>query len=76
MPIQKDDRPKLTDMEVNTLSTLKRYSDGMLRRYTDNQFRLQDAHVNPIINISKNIIDKLVEKEYLKLLTEHKFQLL
>lgn len=76
MAIQKDDRPKLTDMESNTLSTLKRYTDGLLRRYTDNQFRLQDAQINPIINISKNIIDKLVDKEYLKLQPEHKFELL
>lgn len=69
-------KTKLTDLESNCYKTLEKYPDGFLRNYTKGQYRLQDSAVNPIINIPRTMINKIVEKGYLELLPNHKFKLL
>ncbi len=72
----------LTNLESQCIKGLQEHPRGYLRKYANGierdkyMYRFQDERVNPVANISKSVIERLVEKGYLELLTDHKFRLL
>lgn len=72
----------LTNAESQCVKGLQEYPNGFLRKYPNGldqekyQYRFQDASVNPVANLSKALVQKLIDKGYLELLPEHKFRLL
>lgn len=76
MPVKKDERPALTDIEKGIIQGLEKHPDGILRGYTPALYRFLDDKFNPIANLGRTQINNLVFKGYLELLPDHKFKLL
>ena len=75
-------KEELTNQEAQVLKGIMEHPEGWLIKYASlttrasYTYRLQDAKKNPIANYNRGVIYSLVEKNYLKLLPEFKFEIL
>lgn len=66
----------LTPAEKSVYTALKKHADGYLRGYGDSLLRLQDSKINPVANFARSTIKKLIEKNWIRLLPDNKFEIL